>query len=94
MGSHTHFLRRHTDAELQKHQPSLVFPLTVPMAPLHKSHGTLKNELLLVMLLTVSLTLSLASALALPPTLKILRDFFPGNRSRAASWGCPLLLSM
>lgn len=43
MRSHTHFLRRHADAELQKHQPSLVFPL--PRAPLHKSHGNLENQL-------------------------------------------------
>lgn len=68
-----------------------------PWPPLHKSHGNRGTNSLPVVFLTVSLTLSLASALALPPTLKLLGDFSPGNCSRTAllgRWACPLLPSL
>lgn len=44
MRSHTHFLRRHSNAELRKHQPSLDFPLAGPCGPLHKSHGNQRTK--------------------------------------------------
>lgn len=93
MRSHTHFLRRHSSADVQKQQPSLVFPLTSlqippPLVP-QELKGEADRNSSLPFRLCASLIpdTELDHCLALPSTLRALGPFFPCNYSTRAGGG-------